>query len=556
MLRTLAIRDVVLIDRLEVEFQSGLAVLTGETGAGKSILLDALGLALGARAEAGLVRHGAAEAVVAAAFEIEADHPVHAILTEQGIESDGNTMILRRVVSADGRSRAFIDDQPASIGLLRRVGETLVDIHGQFENQRLLSTATHRMLLDSHAGLDPVRLDVEVAWKTWRNAKAARDAAEEQAATARRDEEFVRHAAGELTAFDPKPDEESSLAKTRALLQSGEAVIESLTRADGELAEGRGVEAAIGAALRHLQRLAAKAEGLEPASDALERARTDVGEARAFLARFGRSIDLDPKRLEEIEERLFALRALARKHNVTTNDLPRVRDEFVAKLEAIDGGAGGLDALKKAEAVAAAAYANVAGRLGKARRDAAGKLDTAIAKELKPLKLGQARFATAVEALDEAAWGPSGQDAVDFRIATNPGVPPGPLNKVSSGGELARLMLALKVVLARADRIPTIIFDEVDAGVSGAVASAVGERLAKLAGDFQVLAVTHSPQVAARADHHFRVAKDDAKARAITRIEVLSADDRREEIARMLAGTRVTEEARAAAQSLIEGPTR
>ena len=555
MLSALSIRDIVLIDRLDLEFQPGLSALTGESGAGKSILLDALGLALGSRAETRLVRHGAAQGSVSAAFDLASAHPLLEVLGEQGIVVEDGALVLRRIVGADGRSRAFVNDQPVAAGLLRQIGDGLVEIHGQFENQRLLSPATHRTLLDAFAGLDGLLGEIAEVWAQAAAADAALAAAEADLAAARRDEEFLRHALAELDELDPKPDEEDTLAEIRARLMSGEKIVQAMADAARALAGEEplpGAEASIQNAVRPLERIAALAGGrLDGAIDALGRARGEVIEAQAQIERALAELDLDPRRLEESEDRLFALRAAARKHGCAVANLPVLRQDLGERLANLDDGAARLVRLKAEAKAAHAAYDAVAQRLGDARRQAAVRLDGEVAGELRPLNLGKAVFRTVVRALPESDWGPHGKDQVVFEVATNPGSPTGPLSRIASGGELARFMLALKVVLAQADPVPTLIFDEVDAGVGGAVADAVGERLARLGGEVQVLVLTHSPQVAARGAHHWRVRKASSDGEALTRIDVLDQTERKEELARMLAGARITDEARAAAASLL-----
>jgi len=554
MLLGLTIRDVVLIDRLDLAFHAGLCVLTGETGAGKSILLDALGLALGMRAESGLVRQGADQAVVTAEFALAQDHPALALLAETGIAIDGARLVLRRVVNADGRSRAFIDDQPASIGLLRQLGETLVEIQGQFEQQGLLDPATHRQALDAYGGYRAETAALAEAWRRWRAIAAERAEAEAQLARARADEDYLRHAQAELDALEPKPGEEAALADERALLMNREKLIEALDAALGELAGERGGERALNAAERQLERLRDRAGGrLDAALAALERAQVETREAVAQLEAAARGIGRDQASLEQIEERLFALRALARKHGVTPEDLPRLRAGIAARIGALDDGGDRLRQLARREAETRQAYLAAAEALGKKRRQSAKALDTAVMRELPPLKLDKARFQTVLTALDEADWGEHGSERIHFEVATNPGAAPGPLARIASGGELSRFMLALKVVLARTSPVPTLVFDEVDSGIGGAVAAAVGERLHRLGQELQVLVVTHSPQVAARATHHWRVEKRQAQQKTLTRVAELSAEERREEIARMLSGSAVTAEARAAAASLMAG---
>ncbi len=554
MLRTLSIRDVVLIDRLELTFHPGLCVLTGETGAGKSILLDALGLALGVRADNRLVRPGARQAVVTAEFEVAAGHPAGELLDEHGVDGGNGILFLRRVLGADGRSRAFINDEPVSVALLRRVAEILAEVHGQFESQRLLNPANHRDLLDAYGDLKSLVARVGEARRNWRRASQSRAEAEATWEAARKEEDFLRHATGELAALDPKPGEEAALAGQRAVMMHAEKLLEAMNQAAAELAEGPGVEAALRRALRHLERVAGKADGrLDTAIAALERAAAEVAEGTALLEKAGAGIDLDARTLEGVEERLFALRALARKHGTDVDGLSAVHGKLAAELAAVEDGAAALERLEREEAAARAAFTGAAGELSRVRRQAAARLDPTVARELEPLKLGKALFSTDVRPLDEDDWGEKGCESVAFQVATNPGMPAGPLSRITSGGELARFMLALRVVLAGADPVPTVVFDEVDTGVGGAVAAAVGERLARLADNVQVLVVTHSPQVAARGAHHWRVSKSAAGRGVVTTVDALSKPARREEIARMLAGARVTDEARAAAGSLLEG---
>lgn len=556
MLTSLTVRDVVLIDRLALDFPAGLCVLTGETGAGKSILLDALGLAMGVRAEARLVRAGAGPASVTASFQVGAKSPALAELEEHGIpllDDDGQTVILRRTLTADGRSRAFINDEPVSVGLLKRIGEALVEIHGQFDNQRLLNPVQHRALLDAFGGLGQGAQACAKAWEAWQATAEARKQAADDLEAARRDEEFLRHAVAELSALAPEDGEEERLAQERAMMMHGEKVIEGMNRAQAAMANGRGVEDNLQTAMRELETVAEKAGGaLEATIAALGRAMDEAAEASSLLERAFQAIDLDPQKLEQTEERLFALRGLARKHNVQVDGLAGLLARMEAQITALDTGSGELQRLEQAEAEARKAYVRAAGDVSDARKKAAAKLDQAITAELEPLHLKGSRFETRLTPLDEDAWGPTGTEKVQFLIATNPGAAPGPLNKIASGGELARFMLALKVVLADADPVPTLIFDEVDAGIGGATAAAVGERLARLGAAVQVLVVTHSPQVAAQGAAHLKVQKSASDDSTATTVNVLQPDDRREEIARMLAGSEVTEEARAAAISLLD----
>ncbi len=559
MLSNLSIRDVVLIDHMDLEFQPGLCALTGETGAGKSILLDALGLSLGARADARLVRQDASQAVVTASFDVSHDHPAVFLLSEHGIDSQGDGLVLRRMLGRDGRSRAYINDQPVSVSLLRRIGDALVEIHGQFESHRLLDPATHRKLLDAYGGLEPMGSATRGTFGDWRRAADLRSQAEAQLEAARRDEDFLRHSMDELDALEPRAGEEEELAQRRTLLMNGERLMEALSEAENELAGGngdRGIEDSLRTAVRRLERVAEKADGrLDEVITALDRALSEVAEGQALLEKAISDLDLDPRRVEEVEERLFALRALARKHQCTVDELAPLRDELAAKLSAMDDGVDAVIHLVREEQQARDRYRAAVARLSEARAEAGARLDTGVAGELDPLRLGKARFHTRVEALEEKDWGEHGGDRVSFEVATNPGMPPGPLNKIASGGELSRFMLALKVVLAQADPVPTLIFDEVDSGVGGAVSAAVGERLATLAESVQVLVLTHSPQVAARGGYHWRVSKSSSDLGTRTSVEVLGETERREEIARMLAGARVTDEARAAAESLLLGAT-
>lgn len=554
MLTALSIRDVVLIERLDLTFERGLCVLTGETGAGKSILLDALGLALGARADSGLVRHGAERAVVTASFEIGNEHPVHAMLSEQGLDDAGGGLVLRRSVGADGRSRAFVNDQPASVGLLREIGETLVEIQGQFEPRGLIDPATHRLLLDDFGGLRMQAQVVREAHREWRRAVRARQEAEATAAEAERDREFLEHAVEELTQLDPRPGEEDSLAAQRTRLMHAEQLVEAMNAAAGEIAGANPVEDALRAAQRHLARMADKAgSALDAALAALERAAVEAAEAVRELEIAGSEIEVDQGGLEAIEERLFALRAVARKHQVEVDDLTALRGQLAERLALAQDRSGAVERLATAEAVAREAYFGASEALSAGRRGAAARLDEAVNAELPPLKLEKARFVTRIERLDEPGWTADGIDRVSFLVSTNPGMPEGPLGKVASGGELSRLMLALKVAAAEPGSVPTLIFDEVDANVGGATADAVGERLARLAKGLQVLVITHSPQVAARGSDHMRVEKGADGESAVTRVRRLEAGERREEVARMLSGASITEEARAQATRLIEG---
>ncbi|WP_020697137.1 DNA repair protein RecN [Reyranella massiliensis] len=555
MLASLSIRDFVLIEKLDLDFSrggsGGLGALTGETGAGKSILIDALSLALGARAESGAVRRGAAQASVSASFDLPRNHPAHAVLGEQGLDQE-DVLTLRRMIGADGRGRAFVNDQPASVALLRRLGETLVEIQGQMEQHGLLDTATHRQSLDAFAGLEKMAASVAAAWTAWRAAEQAHAEALAAAEAARRDEDFLRHAVKELETLAPKADDEETLAAERQLMRAGSALGEAVAQALGELEQGRGAVAALRSAHRHVERHVDKAAGrLDAALSALDRALSETTEAQAQLEAARDALDFDPSRLEKIEERLFALRAAARKHHVTVPELAALAARFAAQIAALDDGEAGLKKLASAAKTARAAYVTAAEAQAAARRKGAARLDKAVASELGPLKLERAKFVTEVASLPEAEWSAAGIDRVQFTVATNPGAPPAPIAKIASGGELSRFLLALKVCLAKVGDTPTIVFDEVDSGIGGATAAAVGERLKRLAKDVQVLVVTHSPQVAAIADRHWLIRKTTTRNAASTDVLSLDSKGRREEIARMLSGAEVTAEARAAADKLL-----
>ncbi len=555
MLLGLTIREIVLIDRLDLAFRPGLCVLTGETGAGKSILLDALGLALGRRAEAGLVRAGAAQAAVTAEFAVGRNHPSHAILREAGVDGDSDTIVLRRVLGTDGRSRAFVNDEPASVGLLRELGDSLVEIQGQFEQRGLLDPANHRAILDAFAEHSAGPAALAQAWAAWREAQRREAEAARNLAARREEEDLLRHHLAELDALDPAADEEDILAARRSLLQNAERLAEVLNEAIGELGGASGAQAALARAARRLERARERAQGLlDEALAAAETAAAETAEALGVLEGAARGLDLDPRELEKVEERLFALRGLARKHQTAVADLPAVRAQLAERLAAIETGAEDVGRLAQAAAAARAAYIAAAEAVSRARAAAALRLDAGVAAELKPLRLDKARFRTVLTPLAEPDWGEHGSERVHFEVATNPGASFGPLARIASGGELSRFMLALKLVLAAgASSVPTLIFDEVDSGIGGAVAAAVGERLQRLGASLQVLVVTHSPQVAARGAVHWRVLKSLAAREAVTRVEELDPDTRQEEIARMLSGRKVTAEARAAAASLIAG---
>ncbi len=557
MLTHLSIRDVVIVDKLEVDFAPGLCVLTGETGAGKSIVLDSLGLALGGRADAGMIRAGADKLTVTASFALGAKHPVIALLAEQDIPQE-DEIVLRRVVGADGRSRAFINDQPVSVGLLREVGALLVEVHGQFETHGLLDPATHMTALDAYRRIkapDNAGEACASAWTAWRAAATALKTAQETLSGALAEEETLRHHVGELTTLAPKAGEEQELAATRNVMRHSEQIIKAMTEARATVSDNTDVEAALRSAHARIARVAPQAGGkLDTLVQALDRAAIEAGEALREFDVVSAGFDANPAALERAEERLFALKAAARKHGCTVDELPAVLATLKARLAAVDHGAADVKRLASTEKTARLAYDQAAKVLSTARSEAAKTFDKLVAKELAPLKLDKATFRTVVAPKPEAAWNESGMDRVAFEISTNPGAAPGPLDKIASGGELARFMLALKVVLAGAQERAALIFDEVDAGISGATANAVGERLARLAKNVQVIVVTHAPQVAARGANHWRVSKSVRAGQTTTKVEQLTHTARREEIARMLAGEKVTDEARAAADSLLSGP--
>jgi DNA repair protein RecN (Recombination protein N) len=566
MLTALSIRDVVLIERLDLAFDLGLTVLTGETGAGKSILLDSLGLALGARAETGLVRATAEQASVTACFSPPDGHAVAAVLEEHGLTAE-DEVVLRRIVTKDGRSRAFVNDHPVGVGLLRRIGALLVEVQGQHEQMSLADPASHAGLLDAFGVPAPLRTAVSESWRTWRDALARLEQAKEAIAAAERDEEWLRHAFAELATLAPQIGEEETLARERLRLQQNERRAEAIAAALAELTprdrRGAGPASSLRAASRALQRLAPSGQSAsssepggnpaDPALAALERAEEALAEAETLLSRLIADADVDPRLLEQSEERLFALRAAARKHGVLVPDLPVLLDTLGTRLAALETGAAEITGMEQAARDGKDRYLAAATALSAARAGAAVKLQKAVGKELPPLRLDKARFFAEVGALPETGWGPGGMDQVRFLIATNPGQEPGPLARVASGGELSRLMLAMKVVLSAGSAVPTLVFDEVDSGIGGATAAAVGERLARVAEGLQVLVVTHSPQVAARGAAHLRVAKAAVRDHTATTVEHLSPGERREEIARMLAGETISDAARAAADDLLHG---
>ncbi|MFD0987732.1 DNA repair protein RecN [Methyloligella solikamskensis] len=555
MLTSLSIRDIVLIDKLDLVFGEGLSVLTGETGAGKSILLDAFTLAIGGRGDAALVRKGASQGQVTAVFEPVPGHPVLDLLEENEIAQEG-TLILRRVQNSDGRTRAFLNDQTVSIQLLKQVGQLLVEIHGQHDDRALIDQSGHRDLVDAYAGLTGDVAELGKRWDTWKAAEHALEEHAREIETIRANADFVSHALEELRALDPQQGEEESLADRRALMMNAEKIAGELNEALDAL-EGEGTaQARIAAALRRIERQADSASALlTPVAEALEKVMLETENARNTIEHSLAEAAFEPEELEQAEERLFALRALARKHKVMVDDLPALTEKLEEELENLEQGESRLEALNQDVAKAREAFETKAVAVSDARQDAAAKLDEAIVAELGPLKLEKARFITKIERLPLEQGGPSGIDRVAFHVQTNPGTEPGPMMKVASGGELARFILALKVVLASRGSAPTLVFDEIDTGVGGATAAAIGERLARLADQVQVLVVTHAPQVAAQAHGHLRIAKEsvdgDQGEAVATRVVHLEGAHRREEIARMLAGQEITDEARAAAERLM-----
>ncbi|WP_425230619.1 DNA repair protein RecN [Sphingomonas sp.] len=549
MLTALSIRDVVLIEALDLHFDAGLGVLTGETGAGKSILLDALGLALGARGEAGLVRHGAAQAVVTASFEPPA--AALAMLADQGLDVEpGEPLIVRRLVKADGGSRGFVNDQPASAALLRQLAEHLVEIHGQHDDRGLLAPAGHRALLDNFGRIDTAA--AATAWDRLRAAEGALAAAKGEIATAQADRDWLAHAAAELESLAPEPGEEEALADRRRTMQRAEKIAADLATVEAQLEGADGGLSKLRQAARVLERIAGDHPALGEALAAVDRAVIEGAAAEDRLREAAHALTFDARAQEEDEARLFDLRAMARKHRVQPDELAVLAGELRGRLDRLEAGEEGLGALDAALTHAQAAYRAAADALTAARTAAAARLDTAVARELTPLKLDAAKFRTAVAPLGAAGWSAAGQDRVEFEIATNPGAPFAPLAKIASGGELSRFILALKVALAERGGARTMVFDEVDRGVGGAVASAIGERLQRLAAGTQLLVVTHSPQVAARGAQHLLIAKSHDGTVTRTGVKALDEGERREEIARMLSGAQVTDEARAQAERLLE----
>lgn len=556
MLARLSIRDIVLIERLDIDFTTGLAVLTGETGAGKSILLDAFALALGGRGDASLVRHGSDQGQVTAVFDVPKNHPATAILKDNGLDDTGE-MILRRVQLGDGRTRAFLNDQAVSVQTLKAIGASLVEIHGQHDDRALVDAATHRRLLDAFAGLEKNVEIVQGLWAARRTARDELDEHRESMARAARDADYLRHASDELVALKPQEGEETQLAERRTAMMQGEKIADDLREALAAVGGPQSPVTAVAAAIRRLERRVASApKPVDDALKAMDVAINALADAEHYLNAAVHAADFDPAELERIEERLFALRAASRKYATPVDSLAALAQKFKSDVALIDAGAGRLKVLEKAVGEADTAYLDAAKKLSAARTKTADKLNKAVNAELAPLKLERAKFSTQIDS-DPQSPGPEGFDRVEFWVQTNPGTKPGPLMKVASGGELSRFLLALKVVLSDRGSAPTLVFDEIDTGVGGAVADAIGARLARLAEKVQVMAVTHAPQVAARADQHLLISKEalDKGKRVATRVAPLLQDHRREEIARMLAGAEITAEARAAAERLLKAAT-
>ena len=553
MLVNLSIRNIVLIEKLDLTWRAGLCTLTGETGAGKSILLDALALATGARGDAGLVRSGAEQGTVTAAFDISEDKLVTRVLQEHDIPCEGQ-IILRRVQSKDGRSRAFINDAPVSVNLLKTVGSALVEIHGQNESQSLTDGPIQLSLIDSYAGHQDKVLQLKEKYSHLKECEEQLDLYKNASDRAAAEEDYLRHALEELEKLDPIEGEEAKLSEERTLLMNSEKIAGYISEALALMEGDKALQSALNGALRQLEKVADQAAGrLDTTITALERAVIEADEAQTQLLDASREMVYDPQRLEQVEERLFGLKALARKHGVQVDQLPATKSMLQQQLEDIESGADRLVELQKNVAQAFKDYEVLALSISKTRIDAADKLDKTVMKELEPLKLNGGGFQTSFSHVEPSMGTAKGIDGVQFMASTNPGMPAGPISKIASGGELARFMLALKVALAEASDPLTMIFDEVDAGVGGAVAEAVGSRLKLLADNGQVLVVTHSPQVAACGNHHWLISKSVDDESTMTRVEELSTQNREEEIARMLAGASVTEEARAAAVRLLGG---
>ena len=553
MLASLSVSNIVLIEQLTLDFEPGLTVLTGETGAGKSILLDALGLALGSRADFGLIRQGSQNAQVSALFQISRSSPIWAMLEETGIAPE-DQLILRRRLKADGKSTASINDVPVSVGLLRQVGDLLVEIQGQFEGRGLLDTSTHIALLDRAAGHHELLSELTQSWHRWAESRQALEQARQQLSDAKAEEDWLRDAVQSLDQLAPQTGEEASLLTERTRLANISKIGESMAVSENALFGDTGAQNALGMAVTAFEKAAELAGGpLDEALSALQRAEAELAEAGSLINAASNSLEADPRQLEQLDDRLHALRQQARKHNCDTDALPQIHQTLAARLAGIEDQSGQIGAMQDAAAQWKERYQDLAAGVEAGRRSAAQQLDAAVAAELAPLKLEGAIFKTVITPLDEPQWGPKGTSTVRFEASTNKGMAAGPIDRIASGGELARFLLALKVVLEASNDPRSLIFDEVDSGVGGAVAAAVGERLARLGESVQTLVIPHSPQVAAKGQHHLRIYKTASDDTVISGTEVLGDAERTEEIARMLAGETITAEARAAATALREG---
>jgi DNA repair protein RecN (Recombination protein N) len=551
MLYSLTVSNIVLIEQLTVQFAPGLTVLTGETGAGKSILLDSLGLALGARADFGLIRQGCDQAIVSATFHVEETHPVWSLLDDIGVTPEDN-LILRRRLKSDGKSSASINDVPVSVSLLRQAGDMLVEIQGQFEGRGLLDSSTHQMLLDRAGGHNALLAETREAWQEWTAARTAVTTARDALAKAKADEEWLHDAVESLDRLAPQAGEEDTIESQRSLLANVGKIAEGLSLAAEAISGEMSAQTSLGRALAVIERVAPLAgDRLDGALEALIRADAELAEASSSISAAGYHLEADPQALQDLDDRLHEIRQQARKHGCTPADLPDVHRALAERLASIEDSAGAIGHLVEAERKWQDHYTELAGKLHACRKQAAAALDTAVMTELPPLKLDGACFKTAIAELDAAQWGPNGISSIRFEVATNKGMPAGPIDRIASGGELARFLLALKLCLEDTRGGRTLIFDEVDSGVGGAVAAAVGERLGRLGARMQTLVITHSPQVAARGDHHLQIAKTATDDSVISATRPLDATQRTEEIARMLAGKTVTDEARAAAAALL-----
>ena len=554
MLVHLSVRDVVLIDRLDLELGDGLSALTGETGAGKSILLDALGLALGRRADATLVRKGAERAVVAATFRLFSGHPAVSLLEKMGIEME-EEVVVRRTINSEGRSRAFVNDQAVTVGYLSQLGSLLVEVHGQNDRLGLLDQGAHREILDLAGDHQGLCTSVNAAYREWIAAKKRVNVAREAAAKAQRREDTVREDFSELNAVSPKFGEEKELSELRSFLKESTSIAEALASVQALLGEGEGnaVDMKIGAARRTIHGIANAAAGhLDALLESLDRVSIELSETFELAEAIGAKLNADPQRLSEVEERLFLLKRIATKHGVTTDDLVSLQDSLASQLELIISRDTKVDEAEKEVEETHSRLSTLISTLHEDREQTGRKIDSGVAQEVTNLRMGGVKFRTSVQFLPQEEWTRNGGDRVNFEVSTVPGAELGPIHKVASGGELSRFMLALRVVIAGSAHVKTLVFDEIDAGIGGAVADSVGQRLARLAGNMQVLVVTHQPQIAVQASHHFRVVRGTKEGSAVTGIERLTSNGCIEEVARMLAGEEITGEARAAARRLLD----